>query len=307
MIPGALLAVDLAVTVMLDSEPESRSSTAGRYSTKEVARLANLSVAQVRYLIRTGLFSPSRGERGEFRFSFQDLVLLRTARDLRAAGLSTQRIRLTLDRLSHQLPERKPLTAVRIRAEGSEVVVQDGQETWHPDTGQIHLDFGDDAPVASEAPVPLKHHPQVEDHAGAAEYAYLQGCRLEDSDPAEASRCYSRAVELDPRHTDAWLNLGRIRHEAGQLTEAERCYRRVLELDGFNSVAAYNLGVVLEDQGREEEAVGAYERVVELEGTFKEAHFNLACLYERLGDRGRALQHLKAYRKLEPELFPGRW
>jgi tetratricopeptide (TPR) repeat protein len=65
--------------------------------------------------------------------------------------------------------------------------------------------------------------------------------------------------------------------------------------------------VVLEDQGRDEEAVGAYERVVELEGTFKEAHFNLACLYERLGDRGRALQHLKAYRKLEPELFPGRW
>ena len=56
------------------------------YSTKDVAALLGLSAAQVRSYVRAGFLSPRQGPRGEYYFSFQDLVLLRTAKGLLAAS-----------------------------------------------------------------------------------------------------------------------------------------------------------------------------------------------------------------------------
>ena len=48
------------------------------YTTRDVAKLLGLSEAQVRSQAR-GYLAPDRGPRNAYRFSFQDLVLLRTA------------------------------------------------------------------------------------------------------------------------------------------------------------------------------------------------------------------------------------
>src|SRR5690349_19661928 len=50
------------------------------YSTTEVAKILGLSPAQVRGYVRAGFLSPERGDDGRMRFSFPDLVFLRTAR-----------------------------------------------------------------------------------------------------------------------------------------------------------------------------------------------------------------------------------
>ena len=62
------------------------------YTTSDVARLLGLSAGRVRSLARAGVLSPDRGPRGALRFSFQDLVLLRTARALSEARLPARRI-----------------------------------------------------------------------------------------------------------------------------------------------------------------------------------------------------------------------
>ena len=59
------------------------------YTAKSVARLLDLSVQQVRSYARAGFLQPDRGPRGEYRFSFQDLVMLRTAKGLMAARIPT--------------------------------------------------------------------------------------------------------------------------------------------------------------------------------------------------------------------------
>src|SRR5215207_3200062 len=90
------------------SEPDRPAPPTG-YSTKDVAALLGLSPAQVRSYVRAGFLSPQQGSRGEYYFSFQDLVLLRTAKGLLAARVPRRRVRLALQNLREQLPSDRPL------------------------------------------------------------------------------------------------------------------------------------------------------------------------------------------------------
>lgn len=111
------------------------------YRTREVARLLALSREQTRFYARTGLVRPLRGARGEYLFSFRDIVILRTAKGLVESGISTSRVRTILTNLKDQLPEGHPLTAVNIWVDGNEVVVQEGSEIWKPESGQSIFNF----------------------------------------------------------------------------------------------------------------------------------------------------------------------
>ena len=60
------------------------------YNSRDVARLLGLTVAQVRGFARDGFLTPpprpGRGARRKLQFSFQDLVILRTAKALVAVA-----------------------------------------------------------------------------------------------------------------------------------------------------------------------------------------------------------------------------
>jgi tetratricopeptide (TPR) repeat protein len=270
------------------------------YATRDVAALLGLSVAQVRSYIRDGFLSPPQGARGEYRFSFQDLILMRTAKGLLAAKVPRRRIRVALQKLQQQLPEGKPLTGVRITAQGHQVVVRDGHELWDPASGQILMDF-DVAELQREAAtlVPVTDsRARKKKEPSTADAWFEQGLEREDEDPEGAIEAYRRAVELDAALPDAWLNLGRLLHEQGEVAEAERCYRKTLELMPGEPVATFDLGVALQDQERLEEAAAAYEQVLALDDAFADAHYNLAAVYEALGERQTAFRHLKSYKAL---------
>src|SRR5687768_5062004 len=92
------------------------------YTSREVARLLSLSEGQVRSFVRAGFLAPQRGPRKQLLFSFQDLVLLRTARALLDADVPARRVRTALKKLKQQLPDGQPLTGVAISAEGQRVL-----------------------------------------------------------------------------------------------------------------------------------------------------------------------------------------
>jgi tetratricopeptide (TPR) repeat protein len=129
------------------------------------------------------------------------------------------------------------------------------------------------------------------------EGSFERACAIEDEDPAAARAIYAKVIDLEPRHAEARLNLGRLLHEAGELDAAEAHYRRALELRP-DPTAFFNLGTLLEDRGRFPEAIRAYESALTLDAALADAHFNLSNLLERLGDPRGALRHLHAYRKL---------
>jgi len=263
------------------------------YRTRDVARLVGVPEGRVRGWARAGVVKARRGPRGELRFGFQDLVLLRAAAGLAKARIPARRLRATLRRLEAQLPEGRGLASVAIAADGKRVVVSDGRSRWHPDSGQALLDFAV-REVASGVAALFRDRRESLD----AEGWYAFGCDLEDGAPREAEQAYRRALLLDPGHAAAHLNLGRLRHEAGDAVAAESHYRQALATRHHDGTALFNLGVALGDQGRLEEAVAAYERALAADPAMLDAHRNAARLCERLGRPEAAIRHLRLARKL---------
>ncbi|HEX4495181.1 MAG TPA: tetratricopeptide repeat protein [Thermoanaerobaculia bacterium] len=279
--------------------PASQAPRSGGYSTKDVAALLGLSAEQVRSYVRAGFLSPRQGPRGEYYFSFQDLVLLRTAKGLLAARVPRRRVRLALQNLREQLPRERALTGVRISAQGHHVVVRDGGDVWNPESGQAFFDF-ELAELAREASaLPLRTPPAEapDQPPGAADW-YERAEELEADAPEEAMAAYRRALEIDPRLADAHLNLGRLLHERGEAATAEAHYRQALAARPEDATAIFNLGVALQDLGRLSEATDAYESAIALDRALADAHFNLAGIYEGLGQPEAAFRHLRTYRSL---------
>jgi len=270
------------------------------YTSREVARLLGLPVGRIRGFVRSGFLTPDRGPRGELRFSFSDLVLLRTAKELIDQRIPSRRVRAALQRLKHDLPTDRPLSALSIAAEGGRIIVRDGRRRWNPESGQQLFTFDVSELAERVAPLARRRAEQAKRATGSfvAEDWYELACELEEGSPQKARDAYRRAIELDPDHADAHTNLGRLLHEAGQLAEAEAHYRRALAARPGDVTAAFNLAVAFEDEGRAEEAVSGYQRVLDEDPRFADAHYNLARLYEHLGREVAAVRHLKAYRKL---------
>src|SRR4029434_8192863 len=75
------------------------------------------------------------------RFTFQDLMLLRTAHALQAQRIPPRRILRSLSRLKASLPAELPLTGLRITALGADVAVRARSGRLQADSGQLLLDF----------------------------------------------------------------------------------------------------------------------------------------------------------------------
>ncbi len=270
------------------------------YSSREVADLLDVPIEQVRALARAGLISARKNARGHYRFAFQDLVLLRAARALRDAQVSTRKIWRALRAIRQQLPEDRSLASVRIVREGDAIIVKDRDAAWEPLSGQETLDFSVQELARSVAPLVRARASDANSEADTtAQQWYELGVAFEVVDAAcDAESAYRRALDLDRDHVDSLINLGRLNHAAGGLEEAERLYRRVLALAADHVTALFNLAVMLEDRGQLGEALAGYQRVLGLDPQLADAHFNLSRIYERRGEQQAARRHLASYRRL---------
>lgn len=265
--------------------------------------MLQLAPGTIRGLISGGFVKPARGPRREYRFSFQDMIVLRTARALIQARVSRRRIRSSLEDLKRSLPDSVPLSGLSICAVGERVVVREGNTRWQADDGQYLL--GLDVTLEQGVLRVVEHKEMAAAPSAASESAgdgevdwFDRALALEESNPAGAIEAYERAVEEDPEDVPAWINWGRLLHEAGKLEEAAKVYRRGLDRNGPYALLLFNLGVVLEDLGRIAPALEAYQTAVGEDPTLADCHYNLARLYEHLGKPQHAIRHLGEYRRL---------
>lgn len=307
-------------------------AAAQNYSLRDLQSLLGVSRRVLTGLIDAGFVRPSRGGRNELRFSFRDVVLLRTAFKLQSARIPTRRILQALARIKDEVPDEAPLSGIRITAVGDAVAVTTGTSQWDAASGQLLLDFEvadvkgdvtfmDSAPASRSA-----REKQAEDWYALAE-------QLQETDTAGAEHAYRKAIELSPEpHFHAYNNLGallasdehRCSHalevfeeallhfadvellhlnyavlleQSERLEEAAASYLRCVEINTKNDEAAFNHALILEQLGRPEEAALAYVRCLKINPANEDALRHLTRLSELKGDGQAVIRHLSAWRR----------
>src|SRR3954471_24323126 len=176
-----------------------------QYGVRDIEKLLGLPQSAIRALIKAGFVTPQRGPRNAWLFSFQDLIVLRTAQGLSASLVPYRRITKALKELRRLLPDEMPLSGLRIAAVGDRVVVKEGDKRWQAETGQYLLAFEGD-PAAGSLHV-IEQMPARPVSRGASERALDADPALEQRDADVAIESYRRAVADDPGRVDAHTNL----------------------------------------------------------------------------------------------------
>jgi len=264
------------------------------FSTAEVANILDLPDRRIRSFVRAGFVAPARDEKKTLHFTFQDLLFLKTAKSLLASRVPVKTIIRMLSSLKRQLPGEQHLSSLKIYADGRRVVVWDGKARWQPDSGQFLFNF-DARSVLPAAKLPA---PKPANDKLTARQWFELGVELETASTEESQRAYLMALDLDPRMSDAHLNLGKLYHETGIFKKSEAHYRAAVEYAPRDAVPHFNLGVLLEDMKRPREAARCYQDALDNDPGFADAHYNLGLLLDSLGRRKQAFTHLRTARKL---------
>jgi tetratricopeptide (TPR) repeat protein len=267
-------------------------------SMRELQAMLGVSRGVVSGLIAAGFVTPSRGPRNAYQFTFQDVVLLRTALQLRAERIPPRKIITALARLRAALPDELPLTGIRISAVGNEVAVRTGPSQWDAITGQLLLDF-EVAEIRGDV-VLLDTKPAPGNLAHQAEEWYDLGEQLRTTDVNGAQRAYEKAIALSPEpFYAAYVDLGALLCELeARCEDALHVFDESLSHFPDDAVLHFNRAVALEELGRFDDAEQSYKRCLELDPAYADAHHNLAILLERRGDSQGLVRHLSAWRRL---------
>lgn len=277
------------------------------FTLSSIQSMLGLSRAVVTGLVAAGFVTPSRGPRREYRFNFQDVVLLRTAYSLQAARVPASRIVRALKKLKSSLPDELPLTGLRITAVGSDVAVREGERQWDAETGQLLMDFevkptrGQVQVLAEPLPLaaPAADPSQPVDPMVDARAAFELGLSLEATAPVEAEQAYREAMRLAPDFVDPYLNLGVLLIDDGRGADAVALYRRAIQRGHADALLYFNLGVAYEDLGQPGQALDCYETSIHLAPEMADAHYNAARLHEQRGDARQAIRLYSEYRRLQ--------
>jgi tetratricopeptide (TPR) repeat protein len=264
------------------------------FATRNVAELIGFTPGQLRHYVRRGLVEPARDAHGKFQFSFQDVLLLRTAKHLADERIPMRRamrilLKLKQERLGTEV------TGMRIFADGHQVVVGRARRLWDAESGQGMLNFSGEQATAAVTALPGATTLAA---AAATELDsddwYNLALDLEESDVERAPDAYRKAIALDPDNTDAYVNLGRLLQLGGNLRQAKRCYQQALSRVADHQLAIYNMGTLYDELDELEIAMGYYLRAASI----PDAHYNLARIYELRGDELAAHRYLRSYERM---------
>lgn len=279
-------------------------AAAEAFTVRSIRQFLGMSRHTIDQLIAGGHVSPARGPRNRWQFSFRDVVLLRVAQRLREERIPTRRIIRSLAALRASLPADLPLTGLRIRAIGDQVVVERQRQAWHPESGQLLIDLelgegtlqhGHPAALAERSrgrPGAAQPSPPDTgmDAGRAAEIA--ASAAAERAASAAAETAAAAAVIDEARAIEAYLAAEAL--EADDHVAAEAAYRRALALDPDLVDAAINLSALLCEAGRAADAEAMLDPVLAAHPEIATLHFNRAVALEDQGRTGEAIDGYRA-------------
>ena len=199
-----------------------------RYGVRDVERLLRLPRSTIRSLVNAGFVSPERGPRNSWRFSFEDLVVLRKAQALVEANV----------------PQRQITRAIRSLKRQAEA-------------GQYSLEFG-------EVVTPTALGPVLQLGASLPELIN-RGYELHEAGRLlEAEAVYREARRAHGADAMLLFNLGVLLEDMKRKAEAILAYESAIVAQENFADAHYNLALLLDSSGRRRDAIRHMARYREL-------------------------------------------
>ena len=119
--------------------------------------------------------------------------------------------------------------------------------------------------------------------------------------PEQAAEHLEAAIELEPDHADALVNLGVVRVQAGDLGAAGALFQRAADAAPDNPNVLNNLGTFYLQQGDARRAADILTRSVALDPGNADAAANLALAHFQLGDAASARRYAEQALRLVPD------
>jgi|SRR5579863_707846 len=297
-------------------------ATLERFTRDEVLRMVGVTAREIGHWERLHLVEPHEfpGKPGEKVYSFEDLVSLRTVKQLTGQGVAAVRVAEAVEAARRQLgdpavslaklrivpvapaavaapasnqtanqppdqprgPARAGVRKLSVEYEGRTLELDSGQFVFKFDAGETRLHA-------------MKARTPEEWLRVAAE------CEGNPELRAPAIEAYLHVVEAMPDSVDAHVNLGMLFYEQGEFEEAKERFQLAVTLAPDNALANFNLGSVLDELHEPGSACHYLREAVRLKPDYADAHYNLARVFEELGGYVEARPHWRRYLELDPD------
>ncbi len=289
------------------------------YSVKDTAKIFGQTESRLRYWMQSGFLWPSVRRGGQYFYTFDDLIAVRTAVELLDSGLSVQKVRKAVAELRKELPDGvQPTARLRVCSDGKNVVVIKDDVAYEAESKQVVMAFALSSihnqiaeilpmrPRNGESAVPnaieANDEQTQKQKMPSAYQLFLHATSAEASgDIATAEKYLRQCLELENSMAAAHTNLGNLLHQQGNLQGAKDEYDLALMHEPNQPEARFNLGNILEELGSRDMAIAEYRHVCSRSPNFADAHYNLGILLAEVGGKAQAQEHLSEYLRLDQE------
>jgi tetratricopeptide (TPR) repeat protein len=259
------------------------------FSTRMAARILAISPERIRYWVKRKLVKPAAVRGRHYQFTFEDLLMMRLAKELLPNRRRLEVVARCFQRVGHMLDAQRPMTALKLYEEDGCILVRDGAVIFEADTGQMRLEYAvaraGETIKQADAPVRLR---RLLDAAGG----------LEETNSARAVQMYREYLQFRPRDGAVHRRLSTLLERAGDLSGAVRHLDAAAVVEPNSAELHFDLGVLYRKLQNMERAAACFSRALECEPDLIEAHLHMAQIYEQQGRKREAMRHLSAAHRL---------
>jgi len=259
------------------------------FSTRSAARILAVSPDRIRYWVKRQLISPTASSGRKYRFAFNDLLVMRLAKDLLRERRHLEPLQRSLRRMIDLVDPGRPVTALKLVNDDGRIVVSDNGMLIEVETGQLLFDFRADRPVG-----------KVEESFGPARVRerFEEARRIAEEDPLKALTIYSELVGREPGNFEAHMRLATLLERESDLQGALRHLLGAAAIVPASAEVHHRLGLLYRKREEYQHSLRSFLRALDCDPTSVEAHRNAAELYESMGRKRDAQKHLNAIHRL---------
>jgi protein O-GlcNAc transferase len=114
---------------------------------------------------------------------------------------------------------------------------------------------------------------------------------MKRGDPDKAIAYYRIAINMDPKFTKAYVNLGVLLKNKGKIMEAKDHFDKAIKINPKEAYAYSNLGNIYRAEGRNLLAENYYKKAIKFNKKHAESYNNLGVIYQLEGDLKKAKKY----------------